>query len=94
MNEDEKTLVDTLMVNIVVQGASIEALFSLCRSIAQRGGISEVDGTPIEDWFQQQKLLQLEAALIGIENKTPSYAALLQSIVDESRSRIKGDNPE
>jgi hypothetical protein len=89
--ENLKPVVDRLMATIAIQGASIEALLLLCRRIAQRSGTSEIDGLPIDDWFQRQKLLQLEDVLIHTESREPGYAALLQSIVDESRSRIDGD---
>jgi len=82
------------MATIVVQGASIEALLFLCRSIAQRSGISQIDDLPVNDWFQRQKQLQLDDVLIHTENRDPGYAALLQSIVDESQRRIDGNQSQ
>ena len=96
MDQIEKlqAAVDRLMANVAVQGASIEALLFLCRDLAQKGGIAEIDGLPIDAWFQQQKLLQLEEALLSIEDHDSGYAALLQSIIDESRKRRDGEGPQ
>ena len=96
MDEPEslQPTVDQLMASVAVQGASIEALLFLCRSVAQRSNVSEIDGLPLDDWFQRQKLLQLEEVLLRIEDRNPGYAALLQSIVDESRKRVGGPPPE
>jgi hypothetical protein len=92
--EDLQPVVDRLMASVAVHGASIEALLFLCRSIAQRSGISEIDGLPIDDWFQRQKHLQLEDILLRAEDRDPGYAALLQSLVDESRKRLEGDSSQ
>ena len=92
-SEDLKQAVDTLMASEVVTQASIESLLFLCRTLATHCGISQIDGLSIEDWFQRQKHLQLEDILLKHENRDPGYAALLQSIVDESRKRLEGDNP-
>jgi hypothetical protein len=76
------------MASTIVAQACIESLLLLCRTLANQCGVSKIDGLAIADWFQRQKHLQLEDILLKHENSDPGYAALLQSLVDESRKRL------
>ena len=84
--------VDQLMAASLVQQAEIEILLSLCRSLADRLGIAQIDGLSIEDWFQREKQQKVDEILLQFENKNPVVAAYLQNIIDQSRKRI-GDLP-
>jgi hypothetical protein len=91
-NEELSQSIDALMGGSLIQQAEIEILLSLCRQLAERLGIDPFHGLSAVDWFQREKLAQLEATLIEMEDKNPTTAAYLQQIIDESRKRI-GDLP-
>ena len=87
-----RAVVDRLMAGSLVQQAQIDVLLSLCRSLGERIGVTEIDRLPLVDWFQREKLAQVETMLIQFEDKNPGVAACLQGIVDESQRRI-GEEP-
>jgi len=80
-------LIDTLMVSMIVQDAAMESLLELCSTVILKG--DQNARAAFMELFQRKKLMKLEEMLIGLEDKSPAYAAKLQAIIDESKKRIK-----
>jgi len=86
-NDKPNQSIDELMIACLTQQAQIEVLLSLCCRMAKQLGIDPFNGMSAENWFLREKLAQLETMLIEIEDKSPTNAAFLQNIIDESRRR-------
>ena len=77
-----------MMVTSMVQGAETEVLLGLCQLFARRLGIQEIDGLPLVDWFQREKVARMDSMLIGLEDKDPGIAAQFQSVIDDCKRRL------
>ncbi len=86
--DNPERLIDTVMVTGMVQGAETEALLELCQVLARRLGIREIDGLPLIDWFQREKVARMDSMLIDLEDKNPALAAQFQTIIDDCKRRL------
>jgi hypothetical protein len=89
---DQTSTVDRLLAGSLVLQAQVEVLLSMCTLLARRLEINELDGLSLDDWFHREKQKQIDALLISVEDGNPAVAAILQTIVDESRKRM-GEEP-
>ena len=85
-------LVERLYADSICSTVQIEALLYLCRVLGERVGFKEVDGLPILEWFQRNKLAQVQKELLRLENASPAFAARLQAIFDATLKRL-GEEP-
>ena len=76
-------LLDTLMVGLTVQTAAIDTQYAILRCIAKQLGLTELDGLPLEEWYQKSKFERVEKTLLETEERSPGLAARLQTIWDE-----------
>jgi hypothetical protein len=60
--------------------------------LSTQAGFSEIEGMLTLDWIQQQEALQLQEALIKLEDQNPAVAAHMQRVFDES-SKSSGAEP-
>lgn len=93
--KDLRGSVDSLMASALISQVQAELLLSLIETVAGRTNCTQIDGMPLRDWFQKQKVEQLQKALIAIEDSAPAAAAHLQKQIDESERRLreKGEAP-
>lgn len=63
--------------------ADNSALLSLSVSIALHVGLTELDGVPLQQWYEQKRRGFAQKILLQIENDDPSAAAALQKVVDD-----------
>jgi|688.fasta_scaffold531433_1 hypothetical protein len=85
-NKDLLKVIDQLLAANVVQSAQIDNLLALVVLIFERLGLTALEGLSVRDWFQKEKMDQIERILIHFEDKNPSVAALLQQMLDNSRN--------
>jgi hypothetical protein len=77
------------------QIAQIDSLLTLAERVCKHVGINEIEGLSIRDWFQKEKIEQLERILIHFENQDPGVAASLQNILDRHRAKDQpGSEPD
>jgi hypothetical protein len=84
-----RAVIDSLTASTLLGQIQSEVLLALVKEVAKRTGLTQLDGQPLRDWFQKEKLAQLQRALIQIEDSSPGVAAYLQKQVDDSERRIK-----
>jgi len=77
-----------MMVSSMVQQAETEVLLDLCLRLAERLGIREIDGLPLVDWFQREKVARMDGMLIDLEDTSPAIAAQFQTIIDACKKRL------
>ena len=58
------------------------ALLGVTLAIAKHIGLNELDGLPIQNWYEKQRLAELEKFLIEVEDADPALAAALQQQID------------
>jgi hypothetical protein len=58
------------------------ALLGLALSIANHVGLRDLDGLPVQKWYERQRLVEMERFLIQIEDVNPALAAVLQQEID------------
>ena len=86
--ERQNDHIDTMMVGSLVQQVEIEVLLGLCEMLADRAGIQRIDNLSIREWFQREKVAQMDNTLIGLEDTNPALAAKFQTIVDDCKQRL------
>jgi hypothetical protein len=91
--DNDSNSIARLMAMSTVQQAEIEVLLFMVEKLMKQQGVFGIEGIPFVDWFQKEKLKQLESILIQIEDKDPASAAYLQAIIDASKRR-RGDKEE
>ncbi len=77
--------IDTLTAGQAIAMADSETMLLLCKHIADTIGIEAIDGLPVIDWFNRERLRRRELLLTGLEDGNPSMAARLQQTIDDAK---------
>lgn len=73
---------DTMLVSAAINTAKIQVLESAVWHLFKLTGGDTLNGLRFDDWFYQEYRKHLQETLIKIEDKSSSYAAQLQAILD------------
>jgi hypothetical protein len=86
-NPDLIEILDQLQAGSIIQQAQIDNLLTLIDFFGNHLHLKELDGRSLRDWFQKEKIDQVERILIHFEDLNPGAAALLQRFVDKKLSK-------
>jgi hypothetical protein len=78
----EQVKIAAQLLHLQVQ---IGATMELVRRLAERTGMKDIDGVPLEQAFNDLCNEGMKESLIGLEEKSPALAAALSEMLDRAR---------
>jgi hypothetical protein len=89
---DLEETVDGIMALVLIGDIKLKNTMRALEYLSAKAGFSEIEGVPPLDWLRQQEAIQLQKALIQLEDRNPTVAAHMQRIFDEN-ARRNGHGP-
>ena len=89
-NIDINTALDQLTASLLILRADTAANLGAIEAISRACGLQAIDGLTVLQWHAKQRLVELEKALISLEDLDTALAAQIQRHIDQARKDFQG----